>query len=116
MLIDKKYPAQHNAATQHCDTQHCHTYNTTSKFPNQYNMPASGVLKRQGWTEVERKEIYDYANTQPDLTWRGTKRWFEGKYPSKILSQSQISKILNPTKRPGAVSGPLVPDSSSTSR
>ncbi|KAF8442555.1 hypothetical protein BGX38DRAFT_1144147 [Terfezia claveryi] len=63
-------------------------------------MPASGALKRQGWTEEERKEIYDYASAYPDLTWRGIKRWFEDKFPNKILTQSQISKILNPTKRP----------------
>ncbi|KAF8430961.1 hypothetical protein BGX38DRAFT_1230274 [Terfezia claveryi] len=35
-------------------------------------MPAPGALKRQGWTEEERKEIYDYANAHPDLTWRVT--------------------------------------------
>ena len=34
------------------------------------------------------------------LTWQGIKRWFEDKYPTKILSQLQITKILNPTKRP----------------
>ena len=25
-------------------------------------MPASSALKRQGWKEEERKEIYDYAH------------------------------------------------------
>ena len=47
-------------------------------------MPASGALKRQGWMEEERKEIYDYAQAYPELTWRGIKRWFEAKYPNKI--------------------------------
>jgi len=55
-------------------------------------MPASGALERQGWTEEERKEIYDYANTYPDLTWRCIKCWLEDKYPTKILSLESYQK------------------------
>ncbi|KAF8429407.1 hypothetical protein BGX38DRAFT_411862 [Terfezia claveryi] len=38
-------------------------------------------------------------NKTPKATWRYIKRWFEAEYPNKDLTQSQISKILNP-KRP----------------
>ena len=38
-------------------------------------MSASGALKRQGWTDEERKEIYDYGRAYPGLTWRGIERW-----------------------------------------
>ncbi|KAF8418723.1 hypothetical protein EV426DRAFT_715294 [Tirmania nivea] len=57
------------------------------------------IHQRQAWSEVERKAIKTYADTNPKTTWRQIKRWFESEHPNKTLTQSQISKILNP-KRP----------------
>ena len=57
------------------------------------------VHQCQAWSEVERQAIKTYAGTDPKATRRQIKRWFESEHPNKILTRSQISKILNP-KRP----------------
>jgi len=60
---------------------------------------AQKVVQRQAWSESERQEIRDYAEANPKSTWRTIKHWFEGAHPNKGITQSQISRILNP-KRP----------------
>ena len=128
ILIDKKYATQsastpiyntatlYNTAIYNAATHNPITLNTTAirktstPYQNVGIMPASGSFKRQGWTEEERKEIYQYAHTHPNPTWRGIKRWFEDKHASKISSQSQISKILNPMKRPRGPSNASILD------
>lgn len=56
-------------------------------------------IQRHPWTEAERQAVRDYAATHPGTTWRYIKRWFESTYPSKQITQSQISKFIN-SKRP----------------
>ena len=62
-------------------------------------MASAHTPKRQTWSEAEWQAIWTYAKQNPKSTWRHIKRWFESANPKKELTQSQISKILNP-KRP----------------
>lgn len=60
---------------------------------------STSPTQRQAWSEQERQGIITYASENPQSTWRHIKRWFELKYPTKTLTQSQVSKILH-RKRP----------------
>ncbi|RPB24692.1 hypothetical protein L211DRAFT_143014 [Terfezia boudieri ATCC MYA-4762] len=65
-----------------------------AQMPNSHGSPH--VPQRQAWSESERQAIRTYVAENPGTTWRYIKRWFEAQNPNKELTQSQISKILNP--------------------
>ena len=46
-------------------------------------------------------EIRDYAAAHPEATWRSMKRQFEATHADKTLTQSQISRTLNPKNARG---------------
>ncbi|KAF8427942.1 hypothetical protein EV426DRAFT_714825 [Tirmania nivea] len=67
-------------------------------MPNSHGSPH--VPQRQAWSESERQAIRTYAAENSGTTWRYIKCWFEAQNPNKELTQSQISKILNPEHPP----------------
>ena len=68
-------------------------------------MPSPGnqqeTKQRQPWSETERQAIRAYAADNRGCTWRTVRRWFlsQPQNMDKKITQSQISRILNP-KRP----------------
>ncbi|KAF8418679.1 hypothetical protein EV426DRAFT_577405 [Tirmania nivea] len=99
VLIDKNHQAG-KAVEKNPTVEYFHIPCNLTIYPNTkfIQIAMSVPAQRQAWSESERQAIRDYATAHPGSSWRTIKRWFEGIDPTKVLTQSQISRTLNPKR------------------